>query len=922
MFTGLLFILGRIQKLCKIFSNILLTLRNGNVKLSHIDKLLNKIIIYIILLAAVTTIVCTILGFVFWFKGKPNYADDQPNMEYIFYTNSKANDNLVLEVFKIFTAFFTIFNTLIPISIMITLEVVKGLQVVIMDKEPGLRDSPEDKLKILSMRLQEDLGCIKYIFTDKTGTLTRNEMEFKACSIFSRMFDEEKHPDESCIEINRKSIFSKNFDLRPLLEAFLNGTPICLRESPFSSMKHAILEYLLNIAINHNVLTEEDPETKEKCYTGSSPDEVVLVQAAKELGVEFIERVGKSSRVKVFDEIQTFEVLHRFEYSSARMRSSIIIKDSNGVIKLYMKGADTIILKRINEYSQEWLFPTTKEHLEKFAKDGLRTLCYSMKILSPEELTEWEIGYREIHHMAIIDKTRVKDLEQKISDIETNTLLLGVSGLEDKLQDDVKNVLQDFIEAGINCWMLTGDKLDTAESIGYSCRLFNDDTEVFKIKANDNKLKVLEQVKAIIFQMEDVEEEMLMFQITKNTKKRKALRNKLDNFERDDDDNPIAIKRALSPVNRLLVSSPVVQIERHKEKKISLVERKTKFFDDLEYLGAENNPKDRKITLKFKRNDSKKIFPKMDQDDEVSHEIVDDFDIIKYMVDIQFFEENKNNMTLLKKLANEQEDSIIKNNLKNKLKDEVDTEKGFDFGNLYNYYKNQVTNLNKGRSIFDFTFKNNKQIVATNTGNEKDFFLMNFGIIVEGSAISMCLDPDIAPYFWKILRKSRSVICCRCSPLQKAEVVKFIKKKSKAVTLSIGDGGNDINMIKQANVGVGIFGKEGYQAAFNSDYAISQFKFLKNLLFVQGRYHLLRNAYFVYYYFYKNLIFTFPQFWFSLFNGFSGTLLWDDWYYLGYNSFITTIPVSCRMLFEEDIDISFEGANDKEILEWYFKINF
>jgi magnesium-transporting ATPase (P-type) len=854
------------------------------------------------------------MGFLFWFKYKPDYADGILNMEYIFYSRTSKDDSVILEICRIFTAYFTIFNTLIPISIMITMEVVKGIQVIMLDKEPGLRDRPDDKLKILSMKLQEDLGCIKYIFTDKTGTLTRNEMEFKACTIFTRLFDEEKALDQ---DIHfKKSIFSRTFDIQNLCEALRNEIPITIEGSPFPSMNIAILEYLLNIAINHNVLTEEDPETKEKTYTGSSPDEVVLVQAAKELGIEFIERVGKFTKVKVFDDIQTFEVLHRFEYSSTRMRSSIIVKDSSGSIKLYMKGADTIILKRVNEYSQQKIFPQTKEHLEKFAKDGLRTLCFSMKILTEQELNEWEIGYREIHHMAIQDKKCIKELEQKISDIETNTLLLGVSGLEDKLQEDVKKVLQEFIEAGINCWMLTGDKLDTAESIGYSCKLFNDDTEVFKIKANDNKQNVLEQIKKIIFQMQDIEEEMLMFQITKSVKKDSRVFNKSNiEFEKTKKfvENRLEHKKTSEPIENIKINKPPLgKVDKtFVRKKTHVFESRPKAIDDLQFIGTEDDPNNKeRLAIKFKI-DSRKNVTKFEPNEEPSREIVDDVDIIKYMVDKQVFEENKNNLTFLKQLAKEHEDSMFKNNLRGETKDEDDKE--FDFGNLYNHYKKQVNNLDKRKGLFDFTFKNFGQVVNK---TEHEYFTMNFGIIVEGSAISLCLDKEISPYFWQILKKSRSVICCRCSPLQKAEVVKFIKKKSKAMTLAIGDGGNDINMIKQANIGVGIFGKEGYQAAFNSDYAISQFKFLRNLLFIQGRYHLLRNAYFVCFYFYKNLIYSFPQFWFTFFNGFSGSLLWDDWYYLGYNSFISTLPVAAYMLLEEDIDIRFEGASDQSMLEW------
>jgi phospholipid-translocating ATPase len=192
---------------------------------------------------------------------------------------------------------------------------------------------------------------------------------------------------------------------------------------------------------------------------------------------------------------------------------------------------------------------------------------------------------------------------------------------------------------------------------------------------------------------------------------------------------------------------------------------------------------------------------------------------------------------------------------------------------------------------------------------------MNFGVIIEGNAIMQCLNPEIFPVFWEVITKSRSVICCRCSPNFKSNVVGFVKKMSGNLTLAIGDGGNDVNMIKAANIGVGIFGKEGHQAAFNSDYAISQFKYLERLLFVHGRYSLLRNSYFINFFFYKNLIFTVSQFWFALFSGFSGALLWDDLYYLGYNTFISSLPAAGKMLFDEDLDISFEKYKDRNLVK-------
>ena len=176
---------------------------------------------------------------------------------------------------------------------------------------------------------------------------------------------------------------------------------------------------------------------------------------------------------------------------------------------------------------------------------------------------------------------------------------------------------------------------------------------------------------------------------------------------------------------------------------------------------------------------------------------------------------------------------------------------------------------NKKKSLMhllDFKKSNNQEEL----NDELQYAVMNLGILIEGDSISHCLNNDMKDLFWSIIRNSRSVVCCRCSPTQKAEMVNFVKNKSQEVTLAIGDGGNDIPMIKIANVGVGIFGKEGYQAAFNADYAISQFKYLKRLIFVHGRLSLNRNSYFIYFFFFKNVLFTLTQLWFCFFSGFSG----------------------------------------------------
>ena len=159
---------------------------------------------------------------------------------------------------------------------------------------------------------------------------------------------------------------------------------------------------------------------------------------------------------------------------------------------------------------------------------------------------------------------------------------------------------------------------------------------------------------------------------------------------------------------------------------------------------------------------------------------------------------------------------------------------------------------------------------------------------------------------------SRSVICSQCLPIQKSKIVEFVKKHTKDITLAIGDGENDVNMIKTAHIGIGLFGKEGCQAAFNSDYAFYQFKYLKRLLFNNGRFSLLRNTYFLNMYFFKNLFYTIIPIIFTFFSLFSGTFFYEEFYDSMFNTFISIIPLIVFSVNDEDIDLDFEKYEEKK----------
>ena len=156
--------------------------------------------------------------------------------------------------------------------------------------------------------------------------------------------------------------------------------------------------------------------------------------------------------------------------------------------------------------------------------------------------------------------------------------------------------------------------------------------------------------------------------------------------------------------------------------------------------------------------------------------------------------------------------------------------------------------------------------------------------------------------FLNIAKDAVSVICCRVSPLQKSQVVKMMKTfQPKAKTLSIGDGGNDVSMIMEAHIGVGIYGEEGMRAVQSGDYAIGEFKILHRLLLFHGRTNYIRNSELVQYFFYKNFVFTMIQFIYAFYNNFSGQTIIDDWFITLYNLLFTSLPLGARACIDFDV---------------------
>lgn len=242
-------------------------------------------------------------------------------------------------------------------------------------------------------------------------------------------------------------------------------------------------EFLTLLAVCHTVIPEKD-ENGEYVYHAASPDERALVTGAKNFGYVFEMRTPSAVEIDALGKKERYEILNVLEFTSTRKRMSVIVRNAKGEIKLYCKGADTVIYERLAPNGQAYR-DITLQHLEDFATEGLRTLCCAVAVIPEDIYTEW----KETYHKA---STAMQFRERKVEDaanlIENNLILLGATAIEDKLQDGVPETIAALLKADINIWVLTGDKQETAINIGYSCKLISQGMDL--IILNEESLDV------------------------------------------------------------------------------------------------------------------------------------------------------------------------------------------------------------------------------------------------------------------------------------------------------------------------------------------------------------------------------------------------------------------------------------------------
>uniref|UniRef100_A0A3P8UR41 Phospholipid-transporting ATPase n=1 Tax=Cynoglossus semilaevis TaxID=244447 RepID=A0A3P8UR41_CYNSE len=396
-------------------------------KLSNVERITNFQILVLFGCLLAISLVCSI-GQTIW---KYQYGNDAWYMDLNY--GGAANFGLN------FLTFIILFNNLIPISLLVTLEVIKFIQAFFINWDTDMHYEPTNTPAMArTSNLNEELGQVKYIFSDKTGTLTCNVMQFKKCTIAGVAYG--AHSSEEA-----------GFNDPSLQENLQSNHPTAA----------VILEFMTMMAICHTAVPER---TEGKIsYQAASPDEGALVRAARNLGFVFSGRTPDSVFLGTEEK---YRLLHVLEFTSVRKRMSVIMRTPSGKIRLYCKGADTVIYDRLADSSR--YKEITLKHLEQFATEGLRTLCFAVADISESSYQQWQ----EIYHRASTSlQNRALKMEESYELIEKNLQLLGATAIEDKLQDKVPETIETLMKADIKIWILTGDKQETAINIGHSCKL-------------------------------------------------------------------------------------------------------------------------------------------------------------------------------------------------------------------------------------------------------------------------------------------------------------------------------------------------------------------------------------------------------------------------------------------------------------------
>ncbi|KAL8139510.1 hypothetical protein V2J09_005531 [Rumex salicifolius] len=462
-------------------------------KRSKIERRMDKIV-YV--LFSTLMLISFIGSFFFGFETKKDIQDGKltrwylrPDKTRVFYDPRRS----ALAAFFRFLTGLMLYGYLIPISLYVSIEIVKVLQSVFINRDQDMYYEDTDQpAHARTSNLNEELG-----------TLTCNSMEFVKCSIAGTAYGRGMTEVEVALakskgeQLNSDILEHEAADSGKEVKGFnfqderiLNGRWV---NEP---NKDTIQKFFRVLAICHTAIPDVNKETDEVLYEVESPDEAAFVIAARQIGFQFFNRTQTSISLRELDFMngrevdRVYQLLHVLEFSSSRKRMSVIVRNEENQILLLCKGADSVMFERLSEDGRA--FETeTKDHINKYAEAGLRTLVIAYKELKKDELANWEEEFLKAKTSVSADRDELVDLAA--DKIERGLILLGATAVEDKLQKGVRECIDKLGKAGIKIWVLTGDKMETAVNIGYACSLLQQGMKLIVISLDSPEIIALKK---------------------------------------------------------------------------------------------------------------------------------------------------------------------------------------------------------------------------------------------------------------------------------------------------------------------------------------------------------------------------------------------------------------------------------------------
>ena len=774
--------------------------------------------------------------------------------------------NASVAFFPILASFIILFNTMIPLSLYVSLEIVKLCQMFLLNDIEMYDEATDTPLEARTSTINEELGQVSYIFTDKTGTLTNNVMRFRKMSVagIGWYHDADRQDDAVNKSEQRPSMHKRRskgkkpissrtspcipdetleqegVDLsKPLsrvgngseplnrhLSACIKNPQLCqsttdlvrfVRTNPYSLLARRTRQFILSITLCHTCLPEKISGGEIE-YQAASPDELALIRAAQELGCVLIDRqkgcitLNSSFSNNVSTSVsEVYQVLDVLEFSSSRKRMSVIVRMPNNQICVFCKGADTTVsrLLRLRE-----LALSKSIEVEKRASDRKSLEAQEIIRRKSEAQSRKDSFTRSIHRPSLGGVARPSVTVKRLQPIRDE--------VDNWLRERESDVVASPVDLGASP---SSPRISAHHGLSRHARNSFGARQSFQ---GDEGGETVE-----------------------------------DDFIKDD---AAVFERSFQHINDFSAAGLRTLLYGYR------------YVEEDEY----------KKWKKFYLEASTSLSSRQESVEKAASMIEKDFEF----GGITAIEDK------LQDGVPEAIDKLQRAKIKLWMLTGDKRETAVNIGHSCHLIKDYSSITTLDHEIGDVS-----QRIAAATLQMSNEMVAHSVIVVDGATLSkiMALE-SLRKLFLALTIMVDTVICCRASPSQKASLVSSIRHKVKgSVTLAIGDGANDIAMIQEAAVGIGITGKEGLQAANSSDYSIAQFRFLTKLLLFHGRSNYLRTCKYTLGTLWKEQTFYLTQALYQRYAGYTGTSLYESWSLSMFNTLFTSLPVIFLGIFEQDL---------------------